>query len=640
MGSNIWIVNSDESITGTGTLLDEADLSFLANNNRVVSLEKCLRGSDGNGRTEHYFYNLYNGIKDRNAETTVLFYWNIPTHFADCYTHFEMVQLEPEDAYLYDDEGNGPLFDGSEVRNVWDLRKPEVRAWNVQYLENVLMSNPIERTDDNGMVDGLFLDGLYAWLNNFEYVNADGEHTRGTFSQQTIVEYNEAVVEFLKEIKAAMPNAFVLGNGMFNYWFNEPSSGFMLNADGHTSHAIPYIDGICLEHYGAFEEVDATTGLVNPDILKKWVQWSTDIVVNDKFGAGKSIFVKAFPGPVNALGNSVTQTEWKETEQTLAVFGPNPRDTDEAQQCAAENLDFVLAAYLCGVHNERVYLSYSWWYRYDQGALPGSSSHTNYAAPEGWYPQLHSDLGAALGPAVFSGDDGYFCERAFESASVSVDLSDPTSAVIEWATRSPTSAAPTAVFVPTPPPTAQPTIAVPDWADEVTTIEYDGKVRDIAWIHVFWCAEGTSTFFRDAQFATLAQTAVTVKIVPAPDDEGAESESNPEYDNFAVVARPDSNVILALNDYKELSYQYDPNQSPNRIGFADVSANWIGSSTALKRLIDGCGPDNLRPLSIIYAAQCNGAGLHLWNGQCKWEWGNTVGQDIEVYFGFDLDAEP
>jgi len=594
----------------------------------VVSLEKCLRGTDGNGETEKFFYNLYNGIKDRNADTTVLFYWNLPTHFADCYSHFGM-EL-PADPYLYDDDGNGPLWEGSDVRFAWDLRKPEVREWNIDYLEAVMLSNPIERTDDGGFIDGVFLDGLYAWLSNFEYYTdtATGEHARGTFSQETVVEYNEAIVEYLKALKQRMPDVYIMGNGMFNYWFNEPSSGYMLNADGHTSHAIPYIDGICLEHYGAFEEVDATTGLVNPAILKKWVQWSTDIVVDDKYGAGKSIFVKAFPGPVNALGNSVTQTEWKETEQTMAAFGPNPTNIDEARICAANNLDFVLAAYLCGVHNERVYLSYSWWYRYDQGALPGSSSHTNYAAPEGWYPQLQSNLGAALGPATF--DDDYFCQRDFEHASVSVDLSDPTSAVIVWITPPPTDPLPTAPPSPTPQPTPTPTIAVPDWADEVTTIEYDGNVRDIAWIRVFECEEGTSTFSRDSRFASLSKTAISVKIVPA--------DKGDDYDNFAVIAKPDSNVILALNDYKELSYQYDPNQSPNRIGFADP-ANWIGSPTALKRIIDGCGPANLRSLGVIYAAQCNGAGLHLWNGQCKWEWANTVGQDIEVFFGFALDTE-
>jgi len=631
--TNIWIVNSFEAMTGTGTLLVEEDLSFLANNYKVVSLEKCLREST-NGETEKYFYNLYNGIKDRNPDTTVLFYWNIPTHFADCYTHLDMAL--PADPYLYDDEGNGPLWDGTEVRLAWDLRKPEVRKWNVDYLEAVLLGNPVQRSDDGEMIDGLFLDGLCAWLSNFVYANPENpdEHIRGTFSQQTIVEYNEAIVEYLKLLKERLPEAYILGNGMFNYWFNEPSYGYMLNADGHCSHAIPYIDGICLEHYGAFEEVDSSTGLIKPEILKEWVNWSNDIVVDDKYGPGKSIFVKAFPGPVQNLnGIGATQTAWLETTDTLSAFGPNPTTLAEAQQCAADNLDFVLAAYLCGVHNERVYLSYTWWYRQDQGALPGES----YSAPEGYYPQLLSALGAALGPAVFEDEDNeFFCEREFEYASVSVDLSDPTSAVIEWETQAPTAAAPslpTPAPSPTVAPTSEPTMSVPAWANEVSTVEYDGKSRDIGWIRVFDCTEGTNAYSRVSNYYTLAQTAVSVKIVPAG------GPSNPDYDDFAVVAKPDSNVILALNDLKELSYQYDPNASPNRIGFADPT-NWIGSITALKRVIDGCGPTNLRSLHIIYAAQCNGAGMHIWPGQCKWEWGNVLGQDIEVFFGFDLAEGP
>lgn len=51
---------------------------------------------------------------------------------------------------------------------------------------------------------------------NFEYTvdTVTGEHTRGTFSQETIVEYNEAIVEYLKELKQRMPDMYILGNGM------------------------------------------------------------------------------------------------------------------------------------------------------------------------------------------------------------------------------------------------------------------------------------------------------------------------------------------------------------------------------------------------------------------------------------------
>jgi len=628
--TNIWIVGQDEANSGTGTLLNEDDLSFLANNYRVVSLEKCLRDWGGNGETEKFFYNLYNGIKDRNADTKVLYYWNLPAHFADCYNIARYGLTLPEDPYLYDDNGNGPLWSGTDVRFAWDLRKPEVREWNVDYLEAVIMGNPVERTDDGGQIDGLFLDGLCAWPSNYAYENANGEKIRGTFSQQSVVEYNQAIIEYLKLLKQRLPDAYILGNGMFNYWFNEPDSGYMLNADGYCSHAIPYIDGICLEHFGAFEEVDSTTGLINPAIFKEWVNWSTDIVVNDKYGPGKSIFVKAFPGPVTNLnGISATQTAWTETAEVLEAYacGENPTTTDEASQCAADNLDFLLAAYLCGVHNERVYLSYTWWYRHDQGPLPGK----HYAAPEEYYPQLLNRLGAALGPAQFSDANEYFCQRDFEFASLSVDLSDPSSAVIVWETQAPTTAEPTTEQLPTTPPTPAPTFNVPEWADEVTTIEYDGNTRDIAWVRVFECTEGTTTFSRSSDYDTLATTAISVKIVPAG------GPSNPDYDDFAVVAKPDSNVIVALNDLKELSYTYDPDASPNRIGFANPS-NWIGTNTALARVIDGCGPDDLRS-GVIYAAQCNNNGLHIWNGMCKWEWANTVGQDIEVYVGFDLDAE-
>ena len=42
-------------------------------------------------------------------------------------------------------------------------------------------------------------------------------------------------------------------------------------------------------------------------------------------------------------------------------------------------------------------------------------------------------------------------------------------------------------------PTPKPTFDLPEWADEAETVEYDGKLRDIYWVRVFSCEEGTST---------------------------------------------------------------------------------------------------------------------------------------------------
>merc|ERR1712013_309383 len=237
------------------------------------------------------------------------------------------------------------LWEGLEYRLAWDLRKPEVRTWNVDYIEAVMKGNPVDREDDGGIIDGLFLDGMCAWLSNFVYTDANGEHIRGTFSEQSIVEYNEAIVEYLKELKERVPEMYLLGNGMFQYWFMIPNDNIYtgLNDEGYCSHVLPFLDGICLEHFGAFEEV-GSNGLVNPAMLKEWVHWSTDIVVDNKYGEGKSIFVKAWPGPVNNIDEAGgIGALWTDTDSTLAAYGPKPTTIEEARECAAKNLDFVVA---------------------------------------------------------------------------------------------------------------------------------------------------------------------------------------------------------------------------------------------------------------------------------------------------------
>ena len=86
----------------------------------------------------------------------------------------------------------------------------------------------------------------------------------------------------------------------------------------------------------------------------------------------------------------------------------------------------------------------------------------------------------------------------------------------------------------------------------------------------------------------------------------------------------------------------DPNASPNRVGYADPG-NWIGTPQALKRLINSCtsaSDDNLKDFNVYYQGCGNQNGLHLWAGYCRWQFNDpNMGQDIEMYFGFDLDGD-
>merc|ERR1712048_63367 len=75
------------------------------------------------------------------------------------------------------------------------------------------------------------------------------------------------------------------------------------------------------------------------------------------------------------------------------------------------------------------------------------------------------------------------------------------------------------------------------------------------------------------------------------------------------------------------------------IAVANVE-NWIGSSEAKSRLVDGCGPTEARsfaPGGLWYAAHCNGNGLHVYGTNCQWEYDEDHGQNMEIWLGFDPD---
>ena len=177
--------------------------------------------------------------------------------------------------------------------------------------------------------------------------------------------------------------------------------------------------------------------------------------------------------------------------------------------------------------------------------------------------------------------------------------------------------------------------------DEVTTEMFDGEELTIGWLKMISCTEGDSSslftnYYLDDEMKELALNAMSVKIVPKG------SKSNVNYDKFAVIAKPNSSPVIALNKYKELSYKLDLNG--NVIGYSDLSS-WIGSDEAKTRLYNSCyGDDNILPNdfnSIIYHACNNFDGIHIFPKglKCRWDYTNIVEQDMEIYFGYLYHSE-
>eukprot|EP01083_Nonionella_stella_P019945 55360_1 len=91
------------------------------------------------------------------------------------------------------------------------------------------------------------------------------------------------------------------------------------------------------------------------------------------------------------------------------------------------------------------------------------------------------------------------------------------------------------------------------------------------WVKVLSCTEGTGLVDTDAEnrftfnydestMRQLASTANTLKIEPP------NGELNPEHNNFAVRARPDSDAVHQLNQFSEVTSTMD--------------TNWVGTDSA------------------------------------------------------------
>eukprot|EP01084_Bolivina_argentea_P184428 318072_1 len=180
---------------------------------------------------------------------------------------------------------------------------------------------------------------------------------------------------------------------------------------------------------------------------------------------------------------------------------------------------------------------------------------------------------------------------------------------------------------------------------EYTTETYDNTSKDIVWVKIISCTESfddsTFTYHESQNFISdLISSAISIKFVPRG------GISNPNYDEYALIAKPGSNVIAALNDIKELSWTVNV----DTMTFSDYSNtdNWIGSGIAKDRLWNNCYYSTpTRPLrsfhSCIYQACGHLGGLHIGahitkdhSDVCVWEWSNIVGQDIEIFVGFEV----
>lgn len=378
---------------GANCVLTDAQAAFIANTYQIVSLEKCFGikwGTPGN-KTEHNFIQAVAQLKAANPNVKVLLYWNVPLVIGECYDTAATF-LNHTDWWLKDDQGQVVHPDPVPTHLFVDFTVPAAAQWWI--------SVPLQLVAQSG-ADGVFLDGT------------GGQDYAGMakISQQRSDEINAkamaAVAAYRAAAKSVQPDLLVIGNGLTEYPY-PPDHGMA---------QLAYLDGVCIEHFGAFEGVDSDNASLYPTNLVTWAQLTAAAVQQNK-----SVLVKAWVGPETTPIDGMGPT-WPATHRP-----PLNRTHAGIAQAAAANLLFPHSLFLCLVE-QNVYFSYAWWYDLMQGYIPCPETPGGCDCPDDFFPSLHKRIGSPLTPPTWS---GFECRREFEHASVYVDVSKVESASIVW----------------------------------------------------------------------------------------------------------------------------------------------------------------------------------------------------------------
>lgn len=250
--------------------------------------------------------------------------------------------------------------------------------------------------------DGVFYDGAI----QSPYVNLS--LSRVAAQNAAVNQIALAMSEALEAGEHATGGHQVIGNGFAQYHSGNP--GFP--ADNGTG-MVPWMDGICVEHFGAFEMINASNCSLIPEHMAA--------MMGDIAGAAalnKTVLIKGWPGPVNGPID-----QFGPTIPPACKMGNGGETYADRGAMAARWFEPTYALFLL-VADQTVFWSYSWWYNVKDGYYP-SNPNSNSSAPAEWYPMLDSAVGAPLGDATrVAGGSGWVYRRAFEHADVEVDLAD------------------------------------------------------------------------------------------------------------------------------------------------------------------------------------------------------------------------
>merc|ERR1719348_626458 len=224
-------------------------LGFLMDHYQFISIEKCTMNSAWGASTEETFQNLVPHMWELrpNSSSKILYYWASDTGFS-CYESMDTLQSLPE-LWLYDNNGY-PVIGGPHSTPFYDFRiQAAADLWVAEALNQVALTG--------GGSQGVFLDGLRRSDLSKCIHRTCGEDGASCcqFTLEDEEAYHEArgaaTAELTRQLHLLDPSYVLIGNGIMEYDFNagqgNPTLDFYLDK----------IDGYCMEHVMAFEEVNS-----------------------------------------------------------------------------------------------------------------------------------------------------------------------------------------------------------------------------------------------------------------------------------------------------------------------------------------------------------------------------------------------
>ena len=373
------------------TMPSTAQFEFVAHHYAVVSLEKCF-AMHAYPHTEDAVAAAAAVIKGFNSNVKIINYFNSEVNFISCYRCGKEFQQNPE-WWLKDDSGAPYMLNHDNATRYYDLTQEAVRQF--------VAANSVNVPNASRLIDGVFAD-------------KGGDHPLADMSAARFAAFEQAHHQSLNLTTHTARQ--VLG----------PNSGVFANAvnfyHGSTQHGIevlPFVDGLCFEHFNSFELVDPHTGQLDPQLF----QQSVDLIENAT-RMDKVVLVRGWPGPVGSpigpLGPS-----WSKK------YGPTPATHEGRAAAAKELLIPTLASYLI-VASNTTFLSYDWWYGINDGVTPCPHDPTSCSGPSGWYPEFNRTIGAPLGRYSHDGGVPHLYTRQFEHIIVWFDASNTTNSTIQW----------------------------------------------------------------------------------------------------------------------------------------------------------------------------------------------------------------